>query len=499
MVGFRRALAISTADRYFVLASNFIGLAVLSRILTPSEIGVSVVGLSIAAFGQAVRELAPTNFIIQRPSLSNDDVRVMFTILLIATLAIIGCMASAAGFLARLYSEPRLEMFLYISCLAILAEVISSPISALLRRNMRFGVLAVITSSGAFINIALTIVLALLGESFMSFAWAWLASTLWISLLSWIVCKDRSIFVPCLKNWKQVATFGMSVGSGTVLYAICDTIPYFVLSRVLSFDAAALYNRAVMVSRLPDKLFLGGLNSILLSALARELRQGKQLATIYLKGVELLTGVLWPAAIFLTLFSHWIIQLMFGQQWLSAAGILSIMAIASLFSFSQSLNHPVLLALGATRELLKRSLIIWPISAVIAGLAALQGLEAASLALLITTPFQAYISLRCVFRYIDIGWIDLLKAFRASALVTLCSSIGPASIVFVHGFEFPIISPLPFLAIALCGLGWLAGLWLTKHPLFAEIQQVIERIRTNSSISALRLEREMINSEEASQ
>jgi O-antigen/teichoic acid export membrane protein len=499
MIGFRRALVISTADRYFALVSNFVGLAVISRILTPSEIGVSVIGMSIAAFGQAVRELATTNFIIQRPVLTTDDVRVTFTILLLVTLAITGTIVSTAGLLAQLYSEPRLQMFLYIAALAILMELISAPIAALLRRRMEFGVLALITSTGALINVSLTIALAMLGESYMSFAWAWLASTVWISLLSWIVWKDRSIFIPSLRNWRQAASFGVSDGIGTVLYAIYDTIPYFILGRVLSFDAAALYNRGVMVSRLPDKLFLGGLSSILLSALSSELRMGKPIEAIYLRGIELLTGVLWPALLFIALLSHWIVQVLFGQQWLGAAGILSVMAIASLFSFSRYLNHPVLLAVGATRELLKRSLIIWPVSAVIAAAASLRGLEAASLSMLITIPFQAYISLVCVYRYIDIGWKDVAMAFRSSAIVALCSTAGPLAIVLLHGFEFPAMSPLPLLAILLCGVGWFAGLWFTSHPLLDEIDQIVGRAMSIPGFGWLGLGRRLTNPGEAPQ
>src|SRR6185437_2807029 len=198
-------------------------------------------------------------------------------------------------------SEPRLRWFLYIAALAILMELISAPIAALLRREMAIGKLAIITSTGTIINVGLTITLAALGESYMSFAWAWLASTIWISFLSLLVWRDFSIFRPSLKNWRQTASFGISDGLGTVLYAIYDSVPYFVLAHVLSFNAAALYNRAIMVSRLPDKVFLGGLSSILLSAFSIELRNGKALRDVYLHGVELLTGVLWPALLLLIL------------------------------------------------------------------------------------------------------------------------------------------------------------------------------------------------------
>jgi O-antigen/teichoic acid export membrane protein len=428
--------------------------------------------MAIAAFAQSVRELATTNFIIQRQTLSQHDVRVTFTILMLVTVVIVAIIALSAGVLAHLYSEPRLRWFLYIAALAILMELISAPIAALLRREMAIGKLAIITSTGTIINVGLTITLAALGESYMSFAWAWLASTIWISFLSLLVWRDFAIFLPSLKNWRQTASFGISDGLGTVLYAIYDSVPYFVLAHVLSFNAAALYNRAIMVSRLPDKVFLGGLSSILLSAFSIELRNGKALRESYLRGIELLTGLLWPALLLLVFLADWVVQVLFGQQWLAAGHILRIMAVASLFSFSSYLNHPVLLAVGATSELLKRSLIIWPISTAVIAIGSIGGLETASLALLITTPFQAYISLVCVHRYIAIGWKDMALALKSSAKVAICSSLGPLVIAVLSGFEFHVTSLLPLVAILLCGVGWLAGLWLTAHPLLDELTRI---------------------------
>src|SRR6185437_10554967 len=123
-------------------------------------------------------------------------------------------------------------------------------------------------------------------------------------------------------------------------------------------------------------------------------------------------------------------------------------------------------------ELLKRSLIIWPISTVVIAIGSIGGLETASLALLVTTPFQAYISLVCVHRYIAIGWKDMALALKSSAKVAICSSVGPLVIAVLNGFEFHVTSLLPLVAILLCGVGWFAGLWLMAHPLLDELTRV---------------------------
>ena len=57
----RRALFFTTSERYLGLNANFATIAVVSRILTPSEIGVSVLAMAIISFALAAREFATTN------------------------------------------------------------------------------------------------------------------------------------------------------------------------------------------------------------------------------------------------------------------------------------------------------------------------------------------------------------------------------------------------------------------------------------------------------
>jgi hypothetical protein len=61
------------------------------------------------------------------------------------------------------------------------------------------------------------------------------------------------------------------------------------------------------------------------------------------------------------------------------------------------------------------------------------------------------------------------------------------------------MSPIPFLAILLCGVGWFAGLWLTSHPLLDEIDQIVARAMSIPGFGWLGLGRRLTNTGEASQ
>src|ERR1700752_4265642 len=100
MVAVKRALFLSTGERYFVLLSNFATTALVSRILTPEEIGVWVIGMAILSIALSTREFASANFLIQHQALGREEIRAAFSVLLLLTMGIAGTLILATPSLA---------------------------------------------------------------------------------------------------------------------------------------------------------------------------------------------------------------------------------------------------------------------------------------------------------------------------------------------------------------------------------------------------------------
>lgn len=471
MDGIRRAVLMAGGERYASLLTSFITLAVVSRILTPAEIGVSVVGLAITTLILAAREFATTDFIVQHRDLQPKHVQATFTMLLSLSVAISMVLMLLSGVLAKFYGEPRLVPYLSISAIAILIESVGSTVIALLRRNMAFGTIAIINVSASIVGSTVTLTLALLGFSYMSFAWAMLASATTIACLSLFFWRDWSIFRFSFRAWRELATFGGYSGLNVLLFRMYDALPAMALGRLLSFEHLALYSRAITICQLPDRAILRGLDTILLPAFSIEVRNGRKLNAAYLRTVEIITAVQWPALVALAILADPLVHMLLGNQWAGSVPLVRIMAIASLFSFSAELNYPLLMAKGAMRDIFLRSVIIWPISAIVITCAAIFGVQAAALAWLVTLPFQAYVSIWFVQRHVNVSWLDLGRVLGVSAIVTLFSSAGPLLVVLLSASGEQTYRTV-LLAAALSAGGWLLGLRLTGHVLASEIEKV---------------------------
>src|SRR5690349_6309911 len=142
--GLRRALLVASAERHLVLAINFAMMAVVSRLLTPGEIGLAVLGTSVLSIAETLRDFGIVGYLAQDREVHRERVRMAFTAMLLVSAALAGGLALLAGPIAALYEESVLARYLQLVAVGILLVPFAAPVLALLRRDMAFGALAVI-------------------------------------------------------------------------------------------------------------------------------------------------------------------------------------------------------------------------------------------------------------------------------------------------------------------------------------------------------------------
>ena len=471
MTGIRRALLFTSAERYINLCVNFGLIAIVSRLLTPAEIGVAAFGATIWAFVETLRDV-PSSYLVQQKDLSREDIRTSFTVMFLISLALaVGIMVSA-DWIAAQYASPELASYLFIFAFAFLPGPFERPIMALFRRDLAFGKFALINITTVAVNAIVTIGLVLLGFSYQSFAWAALAGSLAASSLALYFRPDFWIFRPHLGHWRRAMRFGGYSSLYALLNQLNDMLPYLVLSRVLRFEGVGYYNRAVLVSQTPGKLLLSGLSPVVFPALAAEARRGGDLRPPFLMAVSYISAVYWPAFALLALLAHPAVEILVGAQWFSIVPLVQIISIAMLFTFTNVLIYPTLMAIGALRDLVLSGLITAPITAVINCVAATYGLTALALSLVLTYALQAAIGLAFVRKHLHFRWSELGAAALKSIIITLCTSAPPVIQILSSSARFDISIPHAIVLGMLALLGWLAGLWLTRHPLRSELAMI---------------------------
>jgi O-antigen/teichoic acid export membrane protein len=476
MLGVKRALLISTGERYVLFATNFATAAAVSRILTPEEIGVSAIGTAILAIVLSVREFSSSSYLIQRDELSREDIAATFTVMFILTGVIAAILVAVSPAIALFYRQPNLVPYFHIVSLCLFLDACFILVNALLRREMSFGKVAAINITGAVTSSAATIMLAFDGFSYMSFAWGWLIGSGLAAALALAMRPHFWMFKPSFANWRGMISFGGYNGAIAIIFYIFDALPLLLLGRFVSPNAAGLFSRTLLIGQIPDKLVLGGAMSVVLPAFSAEVRQGRDLKRPYLTALSLITGLHWPALLVLSVLARPVVEITLGHQWVEAAPLVQVVAIALLFSFSFQLNYPVTVAVGAIRDLLIRALIAFPLSGVIVSIAVISGgLHAAIWCMLVTVPFQAFVALSFVRRRLGLRRRDIAAAIWRSAVVAAASVFPPLAVTWAYGAGLS--HGQAFGAGLLALIGWAAALVLTRHPLLGEIVRTIPDFR----------------------
>lgn len=127
-------------------------MALVVRLLTPTEVGVAVIGTAIMTIALGLREFASPEFLIQRHEIGRDDIRTSFTLVFVMTALMTAVIFLVAPWIGDLYGEEKLASFLQITAVAGLIEAVSLPILGLLRRDMAFGAVACIQTASATVT-----------------------------------------------------------------------------------------------------------------------------------------------------------------------------------------------------------------------------------------------------------------------------------------------------------------------------------------------------------
>jgi O-antigen/teichoic acid export membrane protein len=484
----RRAFLFATIERYLVMALNLAMVPILSRLMGPTEFGVSVLGLAALMIADVVRDFGGTAYIVQQKELTLPKIQTVFTISLILT----GVMAAALFVLAKpvadFYRTDGLAYYLRVVAACYLFGPIVTPIHALQRRDMEFGTIATITAISTVTNVVTTIALAYVGFSYMSFAWANLVSGAVGAFMGLYFRPEFSVFRVTLAEWRNIIRFGRYDALSNALSALWDFVPYLVLGRVLDPQAVGLYQRAVTIANLPRRTLLGGVAAIILSTMSMKIREGEEAKQSYFKAIRLVTALHWPSLIAIVLLAYPIVSILLGSRWLEVVPIVQVVCLALMLNYSVVVTYSTLLSIGQARDAAIQFLIVVPLSTVVVYIAAQHGLPAVAASMFITVSLDAAVATYFLRRHLHFTFGELVVQLRASFLVAAVTAIGPLSAIALNGFDMRLGLVSGSLAAAIAGAGWLCALYLTDHPLFFEIRKLLEVIQQLIPFRLLALE-----------
>ncbi|MFC3104823.1 lipopolysaccharide biosynthesis protein [Salinisphaera aquimarina] len=465
----RRSLVWSFGRRYTNLLMTLPTVMIVSRLLTPAQVGVYSLAFTFVTLVHALRDFGVSDYLVQARDLDDSMARSAFTINLSIAWLLALLVFAGSGLVAHLYGEAGLQTVLQILALNFILLPFGSTVNALLKRTMQFGIIYRINLAQQATQSAVTIGLAYLGFSYYSMAWGsvfGMVATI-IGCMTW--GRHYRIRGLGLHHWRDVTHFGIHRTTADIISQVGNAAPDFVIARALDFAAVGLFSRGKGLINMFRQNILAAIGQVTFPAYARDNQRAQNAHLLYLKSTTYVTGFSWPFLLFAALMAFPIMRIMFGDQWDGAVPILQLLAIAAVVSVVNMDTPQLLVAIGRAGLVTRMTLITQLFRLMVLIITAFYGLTAIAAGQILVSAVNssAWILVLCRHTSMTVG--DCARAVVPSLISTAITMVMPCVLVVMAPPSADnLFLPLLLGGIA-TGLSWLMGLWLTSHPLWDEM------------------------------
>jgi O-antigen/teichoic acid export membrane protein len=336
-------------------------LMVLARLLSPKDFG--LVGMVTAFTGALLwfRDFGLSAAAVQRATVTEDQTSTLFWINLTFGV-LLGLVAVAmAPAIAAFYHEPQLFWVTTVLAAGFLFNSAGVQHSALLQRQMRFTVLAVISIVSLIVATAVGIGGAGAGYGY----WALVAMTITQPLISSIGFWIATGWVPGLPHRRAGIRSMLHFGGTLTLNGLVAYVGFnadkVLIGRFWGVDAIGIYGRAYSLVNVPTDGLNSAVGEVAFSALSRLQNDPIRLKSYFLKGFSLILGLGLPIAIACALFADDVVFVLLGPKWTGAAAIVRLLAPAIVvFAIINPLGW-LIYSIGLVARALKIALVFAPL------------------------------------------------------------------------------------------------------------------------------------------
>ncbi|MBO9622441.1 MAG: oligosaccharide flippase family protein [Sphingomonas sp.] len=473
----RRSVTWSFAGQIVSSALLFLMAMAVARLLTPAEMGVFALGFATAGLINILAAVGTSAYVVREAELSSGQIDTAFTVsaILYCGLSLVIFAASFAA--AAMVHEPGVGAVLRFLALRPLLLIVEFRPGALLQREMKFRPIALILVASAATNLLVTVGSAVSGASYMSMAYGTLAAGA-VSALGYCIAGARHVRLRfSLSHWRTLTAFGLRLLTISGIAALVHRMSEIIMGRLLGLPALGIFTRATQIWDLIYFNLYGSVTRVIFSQLSKDYRERGDIKTTYIRGMEMLTALIWPAALGLSVLSKPAVLILFGSQWLAAAPALSLLMIALFVAVGFGMNWELFvlkdeMARQTRLEILRA---VGSLGAFTAG--CMFGITAAAAGRIVDCVIGFALYSPHILRLSGATAGELFRAFATSLLISL-GAILPSLLLMIGNdwsASVPIAHVLGSVVAGMCV--WGALVFLLRHPWRDEILRVIALVR----------------------
>ena len=315
----------------------------LARLLGPEQYGLFAIGAIVISFSNFFSDVGIAYGLIQRPVVTNEHIRFVFTwqLVLGATVALL--IVAFAGPIAAMFKEPRAHAILLALAPICFVQAAAAVSLNLLKRTLDFKALQIAQTSGYVVGyVCIGVPLALLGWQVWALVAAWAAQA--IVTFALLYGQVRHAARPLLRHTdeRELTGFGLKVLATNLTNWAIGNIERVVIARHMPAAAVGLYATPYNLMYTPSTTVMGVVQPVMYAACARIQGEQERIGKAYLTLVAAISLATLPLFGAIAVIAPTFVQALYGPAWAEAAYVLRPIALAMPLFLLWNIATPVL-------------------------------------------------------------------------------------------------------------------------------------------------------------
>ncbi len=322
-------------------------LAVLARLLTPSDFGLMASGMIVIRFTETLSQLGIGPALVQNKDLNEKHIYTALSISLVFGIFLYLCFLFLNTFIAVLFNMPELKQLLDLLCLLIPIRVFTQVFYSTIQRKFMFKKLAGWDALSYSLGYGIIgISMAFLGYGVYSLAIGVLAQTLIFTIALFVVNTYPIRFKFYLHEFKQLIKFGTGFTLSGIFNYLARNLDYFIVGKYLGAAQLGIYSRAYSLMNSANSILGRVINEVMFVSFADIQDDKEKLIVVTQKSINLTFLLIIPVSFYVFFFAEEIVLTLLGVNWTEVILPFKIMIFSMIFRVSYKVTGAFLRGIG---------------------------------------------------------------------------------------------------------------------------------------------------------
>lgn len=462
-------VATLSAARIFQLASSFVAIPFLARMLTPADFGLAALALSLVMFFTMIGDAGLGRSLVRVDASDTEAWSSAFWASVLLMLLLSGLFFLLSWPAAAFFNEPRLVPIMMVLSLApVLMGVSEIPASSLLQKE-KFQWLATAEFAAGAAGIIVALWVAFHGGGAWALVWQHLAQRITKGTIVQIASQLYPRLVLNFDKLKDHLRFMVDTAAWSMTMFVNRQADTLVVGKFLGASTLGFYNIAVRIMQLPVNILGGSLHSVIYPRFVQLRHDNKALRELVLFATMAQAFLVFPGVAAVAAASHAFFTLLLSERWAASGEIFTLLAVTAAIQTIVAINGSLLQAIGRTGTRLRLTVeyaVLWTISALAT---APFGIEAVALGCSVTSVIYLPRLLSLYLGPIECTPLDFMRALAAPTLAALSIFIFHRTLIRV--IDVSLWGEIGIVALEVL-VAYAALLLLQRRELLGQIKSV---------------------------